>query len=180
VGESAARVLRKELQAAQRAAVKFAADAPGWASWVEAFYADHHVLVMQTMRLDEPTAKAYVALQRAELLDGLAATERWTADYLADLALDTPTHDPMPGLLKSAIERPSPDVHVPVTIAKGAMQVDVAAAAPPHVEVPVTIAKGAIHHETHVAAPARNTTVTKTVKRDAKNQITQVIEEQAD
>jgi len=135
VTESAARVLRKEIQAAQKAAVRLAASPARWAAWVDAFYGDHHVLVMQTMRLDAPTAQAYVALQRAELREGLAVTETWTADYLAHLALDTPIPDPLPGLLKAAIERPSPDVHVPVTIADGAVRVDIAAAEPARVEV---------------------------------------------
>jgi hypothetical protein len=86
--ESAARVLRKEVHAAQKAAVKFAADAPGWVLWVDTFYTTHHVLVMETMLVDEPTARGYVALQRAELHDGIAVTEAWTPDYLAGLALD--------------------------------------------------------------------------------------------
>lgn len=91
VTEAAARVLRKEIQAAQKAAVKFAADSTGWAQWVGAFYANHHELVMQTMQLEEPAARAYVAIQRAELLGGLAATADWTPDYLASLALEAPT-----------------------------------------------------------------------------------------
>jgi len=90
VTESAARVLRKEIQAAQKAAVKFATDPKGWVQWVEAFYADHHALVMATMQLEAPAARAYVAIQRAELLGGLAATADWTPDYLASLALDAP------------------------------------------------------------------------------------------
>ena len=88
VTESAARVLRKEILAAQRAAVTHAADPIAWATWVDGFYADHHELVMQTMCVDEPTAKGYVALQRSELREGLAATEAWTPAYLAGLALD--------------------------------------------------------------------------------------------
>jgi len=131
VTESAARVLRKEVAFAEKAALKFAADPQGYASAVEAFYLEHHVLVMATMRLTEPVAKAYVALQRAELLEGLAVAETWTPAYLADLALDTPTPDPLPGLLKAAIEKPSPDVHVPVTIAKGAIQTQTDVHVPP-------------------------------------------------
>ncbi len=94
VTESAARVLRKEIQAAERAAVKFAADPDGWGQWVDTFYADHHVLVMATMLIDAPAAQAYVAIQRSELHDGLAATAAWTADYLASLALDPVVPDP--------------------------------------------------------------------------------------
>jgi len=90
VTESAARVLRKEVQFATRAAVKCADDAVGWIVAVDAFYLTHHELVMATMLVDEPTARAYVAIQRADLLDGLAVTEHWTPTYLASLALDTP------------------------------------------------------------------------------------------
>jgi len=88
VTESAARVLRKEILAAQRAAVTHAADPVAWATWVDGFYATHHELVMQTMCVDEPTARGYVALQRSELREGLAVTEAWTPAYLAGLALD--------------------------------------------------------------------------------------------
>jgi len=88
VHESAARVLRKETLSAQKAAVKFAADAEGWAAWVREFYASHATLVMQTMLVDEPTAQGYCAIQAADLLaGGLAAVEAWTPDYLASLAL---------------------------------------------------------------------------------------------
>ena len=88
VTASAARVLRKEVQFAQKAAVKFAADPAGFTATVDAFYRDHHTLVMQTMCVDEPTARGYVAIQCAELRDGLAITEGWTPAYLAGLALD--------------------------------------------------------------------------------------------
>jgi HK97 family phage portal protein len=90
VTESAARVLRKEVQFATRAAIKCADDPEAWATAVEAFYLHHHELVMATMGLNEPAARGYVALQRAELLDGLAVTEAWTPDYLVGLALDAP------------------------------------------------------------------------------------------
>jgi HK97 family phage portal protein len=178
VTESAARVLRKETQFAQRTAVKFAADADGYAVAVVAFYADHHVLVMATMCVTEPTAKGYCAIQQDELLAGLAGTDDWTPDYLASLALDGTVPDPMPGLLKAALEKPAPAIAVPVTIAKGAIEVHPAIinqhAAP--ISVPVTIAEGAIHLETHIAAPAKATVVQKTVTRDAKGQITGVTE----
>jgi len=179
VTESAARVLRKEMQFATRAAVKFADDPEGYAAAVDAFYADHHVLVMATMLLEEPAARAYVAIQRADLHDGLAVTETWTPAYLAGLALDTPPHDPLPGLLKAALEQPAAAISVPVTIAKGAIEVHPAVvhAHAPTVSVPVTIESGAIQHTTHVAAPATKSTTTKTVTRDAKHQITQVVEE---
>jgi len=192
VTESAARVLRKELQFATRAAVKYADDPEAYAAAVDAFYADHHVLVMATMLLEEPAARAYVAIQRADLHDGLAVTATWTPAYLASLALDRPTVDPMPGLLKAAIEKPAAPVTVHSTIAKGAVEAIVHAHAAPvtvhapvtiddgavRVDAPVTIAKGAIQHDTHVAAPAARTTVVdKTVTYNANNKITKVREE---
>jgi len=174
VTESAARVLRKEVQFATRAAVKFADDADGWIAAVDGFYSDHHVLVMQTMMLAESLARAYVAIQCADLHDGLAVTESWTPAYLASLALDTPATDPMPGLLKAAIERPSPEIHVPVTIQKGAIQSTVQPATVTVTGAPVTIADGAIRHDAHITvpAPASLVEVDKTVTRDAKGQIT--------
>jgi len=67
--------------------VKWADDQPGWVAAVDAFYAPHHELVMATMLVDEPTARGYVAIQRADLHDGIAVTASWTPAYLAGLAL---------------------------------------------------------------------------------------------
>lgn len=133
VTQSSKRVLLKETTAAVKAAAKFANDPAGWRAWIDSFYADHHELVMHAMLVDEQTARAYVALQRSDLLeDGIAATEQWTPDYLAALALDRPVPDPMPGLLKAAIERPLPDVHVnaPTTIAAGAIKAETTVTVP--------------------------------------------------
>ena len=195
VAESAARLLRKETFAAQKAAVKYAADADGFARWATAFYADHETLVAQTLQLAGPTAQLYCDSQRDDLIaHGLVATEEWTADYLVGLALDAPRPDRRDALLMAALERPSPDVHAhttttiakdaiqvhgaPVTIAKGAIASTVTMK-PPAISVPVTIQKGAVHAETHVAAPAAKklTVVQKKVTRDAKGQIASVTEE---
>ena len=174
VTESAARILRKETTAAQRAAVKFAGDPVAWRDWVTEFYATHHTLVMESMLVDEPTARGYVALQRDELLvGGIGAIESWGPGYLAALALDQPKADYMPGLLMAAIERPMPEapvVQVPVTIAKGAIEVHPAAvhAAPVTVTAPITIEAGAISHTTQIAAAEPHAfTVEKAVTRGA-------------
>ena len=183
VTESAARVLRKEVQAAQKAAVKYADNAEAWEAFVDRFYAEHYPLVMQTMLLDESTAKGYCALQCAELHDGLAVTEAWTPAYLASMALDLERPEPAPvfhshttiaeGAVQTHIapaavhhHQAPTTVHAPVTIAEGAVRVD----------APVTIADGAI--QTHLTtAPAKPTVVEKTVTRDPKGQITRVTEQ---
>ncbi len=176
VTESSARVLRKETRAAEKAAVTHAANAEAFAAWATAFYADHAPLVAQTMQLHALDAQLYCDSQRDELIaQGLVVTEAWTPDYLVGLALDAPRPDLATVALLALASKPDAGV----TIADGAIQLHAAPVtvnqAP--VTVPVTIQRGAIQHDTHIAAPAGKTTVKKTVKRDAKNQITQVIEE---
>jgi HK97 family phage portal protein len=91
VTESAARLLRKEIAAAQKAAIKFAAEAGGWEGWATSFYAGHVSLVAKAMQLDAPIAELYCDSQRDALItDGIAAAETWTTDYLVGLALDAP------------------------------------------------------------------------------------------
>lgn len=195
--ESAARVLRKEMAAIHKAAVKHASDATAFAGWVSSFYADHHVLVGQTMLLDDAAAKAYTAIQCAEVLeDGLAAMEAWTPDYLASLALDTPKPTPQPHI----------EVHAPVSIAEGAIQAHAPAITvqPAH----LSVAEGALQNITRIDAPvltdeqlavvATHVTIPapvvqpviqvkpdarvihKTVSRDAKGQLSAVVEERSD
>jgi hypothetical protein len=188
VRESSARILRKETTAAQKAAVKHASDPVAWRAWVDDFYATHHLLVMESMVLDESTAKSYVALQRSELLeDGILATERWTPTFLASLALDRPTPDPMPGVMKalqSAIDKPAAPVTIsaPVTIEKGAMTTPAVTmnAAP----VTVSVDKGAIqlqhdtHHHEPPPPPRKPVRTTKTISRaDARGPVTAVREQ---
>jgi HK97 family phage portal protein len=176
VTESAARVQRKEVFAARRAAVKFAADAEAFEAWATAFYADHQALVEQTLRLSLADAQLYCDSQRDELVaGGIAVTEAWTSDYLVGVALDAPRPNPMHALLRSAIDRPLPPVQVNAGVEKGAVHVDVKPApvtvtiSPVHVDVQppsVTIAAGAIQHTTHVeAADPVAMDVTKKVTR---------------
>jgi hypothetical protein len=86
--ESAARLLRKEIAAVQKMAVRAAADQDAFAASVTEFYAKHVVLVEQTLRMPRAEAESYCAGQAAQALDGwLAALETWKADdYAAGLA----------------------------------------------------------------------------------------------
>jgi len=94
VVQSAARLLRKEITAVEKQAVKLAADQDLWAEWVTAFYDKHASLVAETLQMTEHDAREYCAGQAKQLLEvgGLAALANWgTETYarsLAALALD--------------------------------------------------------------------------------------------
>jgi len=86
---SAARVLRKEVTAVQKLAVRHAADADAFAVAVTAFYAGHVALVAQTLCVSDAEASAYCAGQAAQLVAGEwhAALANWqTDDYATGLA----------------------------------------------------------------------------------------------
>jgi hypothetical protein len=93
-GASASRLLRKEIAAVQKLAVRHAADADAFAIAVTDFYAGHVLLVEQTLQLSSIEASRYCAGQAAALVGGdwLAAVALWkTDDYaqgLATLALE--------------------------------------------------------------------------------------------
>lgn len=89
VTESAARLLRKEIAAVQKMAVRHAADADAFAVAVTEFYAAHASLVSQTLQMSEADAQGYCAGQAAQIVGGdwLVALETWKADdYAAGLA----------------------------------------------------------------------------------------------
>jgi HK97 family phage portal protein len=94
VTESAARLLRKEVAAVQKFAVRHAADADAFAGAVTAFYVEHAELVAQTLQMSAAEAQGYCSQQAAQIVSGdwLAALEQWkTMDYavgLAAIALD--------------------------------------------------------------------------------------------
>lgn len=94
VTKSAARVLRTEVAAVQKLAVRHAANTDAFAVAVTTFYAGHVALVEQTLCVSTAEARGYCAGQAAQLVDGqwLAALAQWqTEDYatgLAALALD--------------------------------------------------------------------------------------------
>ncbi len=87
---SAARLLRKEIVAVQKAAVKYAADADAFTRWVMKFYLGHSVLVRQTLQIAPAAADGYCSRQAQQILTGagwVAALELWrTPSYAASLA----------------------------------------------------------------------------------------------
>ncbi len=182
VTESAARVQRKEIAAAHKAAIKHAADAAAFEQWATAFYAEHVPFVMATMCLDEINARFYCESQRDEVIaGGLAATEQWSPDWLVGLALDLPRPDPMFVIAKAAVEKPDPPIQVNAGIEQGAIAVSTPvdaktsvapAAITVHgapIDARVTFEEGAIQHATTIEAqePAEME-VTKTVTRGEK------------
>ncbi len=90
VQASAARLLRKEITAVQKHAVKFAADGDAFTAWVTSFYLEHAVLVIQTLQLSQADAEGYCWSQAQQIVNGagwVAALELWQAPgYAAGLA----------------------------------------------------------------------------------------------
>lgn len=92
--EAAARLLRKEVTAVQKLAVKHAGDEDAFVVAVTAFYDKHVALVEATLRVSHERADAYCAEQAHQVVNQnwLAALEKWrTPDFaagLAGLALD--------------------------------------------------------------------------------------------
>lgn len=89
VTESAARLLRKEIAAVQKLAVRHAADGDAFAGAVTGFYVDHAMLVEQTLQMSAEDAAGYCSQQAAQIVGGdwLAALETWkTNDYAVGLA----------------------------------------------------------------------------------------------
>ena len=91
---AAGRLLRKEIAAVQKLAVRYAADADAFASAVADFYTAHVDLVVQTLQMPRAAAEGYCAGQASQIVSGdwVAAVETWQTDHyaagLAGLALD--------------------------------------------------------------------------------------------
>lgn len=86
---AAERLLRKEVNAVQKAAVRHANNGDEFAATVSEFYTQHVELVVQTLRMPEQQAKEYCASQCAQAIgdDWLNALELWqTSAYAAGLA----------------------------------------------------------------------------------------------
>jgi HK97 family phage portal protein len=86
---SAARLLRKEITAVQKLAVRHAADGDAFAEAVTEFYAGHVSLVIDTLQMAASEAHGYCAGQAAQIVNGewVAAVEQWaTEQYAAGLA----------------------------------------------------------------------------------------------
>ena len=97
VTASAARLLRKELAAVQKLAVRHAGDEDAFVEAIAEFYAKHAGLVAATLQITPAEAGTYCASQARQVVNGdwLAALAQWkTDDYaagLAALALETET-----------------------------------------------------------------------------------------
>lgn len=88
VTESAARLVRKEVKAVQRLAVRYAADEERFASEVAEFYAAHTALLREALLMPAERAEEYCASQAAQVFDrGVAAVGAWEdAAWAAGLA----------------------------------------------------------------------------------------------
>jgi HK97 family phage portal protein len=87
--ESAARLLRKEIAAVQKAAVRHAADGDAFVQAVTDFYAKHALLVTESLQMPSADADTYCAGQAHQIVNGnwLEALELWqTSAYAAGLA----------------------------------------------------------------------------------------------
>jgi len=87
--ESAARLLRKEINTVSALAVKHAADEDAFVAAVSAFYVKHAALVAQTLQIEPSEAEAYCAGQCRQLFDGpwYTALDLWKEpNYAAGLA----------------------------------------------------------------------------------------------
>jgi HK97 family phage portal protein len=85
---SAARLLRKEVTAVQKMAVRHAADQDAFACAVAEFYESHAELVAVTLMMNLDDARGYCSQQAAQVLgDWITALGTWkTDDYAAGLA----------------------------------------------------------------------------------------------
>ncbi len=92
--EAAARVVRKEIAAVQKAAQRFANDGAGWTAWLREFYGEHAAFVASSLRVPLPLAQEYAARQGSRLEAhgvGTMADWEWTVvGELAELALEPP------------------------------------------------------------------------------------------
>lgn len=92
--EAAARLLRKEIAAVRKAAVRCAGDEEAFVEAVTTFYDKHAALVAQALQMPDSVARAYCANQAHQVVNGdwVAALERWEAPPypagIAALALD--------------------------------------------------------------------------------------------
>lgn len=81
---SAARLLRKEVTAVQKLAVKHASSEDDFIVALTDFYAKHAALVMETLQIDKASADDYCARQCKQALDGwVSACDLWMTDHFA-------------------------------------------------------------------------------------------------
>jgi len=84
--EAAARVVRKEMTAMSKAAVRCNGDASAWAESVQEFYRGHPTFVADVLRINMGQAVEYAYEQTQALLsDGPAAMDDWMTEAVARL-----------------------------------------------------------------------------------------------
>lgn len=90
--EAAARVIRKEIVAIDKADRRCASDRDAFRKWCHEFYATHGAYVVQQLHLDPTVAERYASEQCAAVVEGgRVVTETWLTErvnHLADLALE--------------------------------------------------------------------------------------------
>jgi hypothetical protein len=95
-GETAGRVVRRELAAIHDKGARFAGKPDEWAAWVTAFYAEHRAHVAEALQLEAALARLYADRHREALLaGGLGAAAEWetaAVDELVALTLEESTH----------------------------------------------------------------------------------------
>lgn len=93
VVESAARLIRREIKAIEKAAVRHASDGDAFAAEIAEFYAKHAAILAESLLMSTAAAEEYCAGQARQVLaHGVAIAELWTeptyARGLAAWALD--------------------------------------------------------------------------------------------
>jgi len=89
------RVVRKEIAAVRKAALRLAADPDGFRSWIKAFYGGHVSFVMETLGIAKGAAKVYCDFQRDTLLkanDTESTLDRWEANLAVEIAATLTKH----------------------------------------------------------------------------------------
>ena len=89
--DAAARIVRKEVTAIQKASKRYVGDPKGFEAWLREFYDGMETFIIDTLHLSAIEAAEYVVLQRdAVLHSGPETLETWNgqqADYLAQRML---------------------------------------------------------------------------------------------
>lgn len=158
--DNAIRCLRRERAAVEKLAKKHANDPAGWQAALRTFFSDQAGFLSQVMRLHPAVARGVAAQHGSELeIKGIGiydddSWERFEAEELLALALsEGNTIDAWFDRRLTDVRPPAPvHVHAPVTIDRGAVQVDARttiAAAEHHTHID----KGAIAIDVDVAAP---------------------------
>ena len=98
----AGRLVKKEIAAITKAAMRFAADPDGFRAWLKAFYAGHVSATMQVLGVSKDVARLYCAHARSEVgraNDVAGLMDRWEAgraQEIADIIAKNRPGDPDP------------------------------------------------------------------------------------